>query len=263
MESDRDTRTTIGLAFGGLAPIAVALAFVPLRAHIDSANAALVLTLVVVAGGALGGRAAGAAAAGVSALAFDFFYTKPYLSLTIASGDDVETTVLLLLVGLSVGTLSWRLRNQGDELAVGRSELGRLSRVANLVARGEPPADVLFAAQTELSQLLDLRECRFEADAGSGPVLPRLERSGVMSGMGRVHHLTRQGGFELPESGIELPVLAGGRPVGRFVLLPRPGVGATLEGRVVAVALADQVGAALAVRSPLVPAPGRRHQEGI
>jgi hypothetical protein len=43
-------------------------------------------------------------------------------------------------------------------------------------------------------------------------------------------------------------VLARGRPVGRFVLTPHPGVGVTLERRIVAVALADQVGGALGAR---------------
>ena len=52
-------------------------------------------------------------------------------------------------------------------------------------------------------------------------------------------------GLELPKEGIALPVLGRGEEVGRFVLEPTPGVGASLEERVVAVALADQVGAAL------------------
>ena len=40
-------------------------------------------------------------------------------------------------------------------------------------------------------------------------------------------------------------MLARGRPVGRFVLVPTPGTGVSLERRIVAVALADQAGAAL------------------
>ena len=48
-------------------------------------------------------------------------------------------------------------------------------------------------------------------------------------------------GFELPEQGVDLPVLARGREIGRFVLIPTPGIATTLEERVVAVAIADQV----------------------
>ena len=50
-------------------------------------------------------------------------------------------------------------------------------------------------------------------------------------------------------------MLAHGQPVGRFVLLPRSGGALSLEQHVVAVALADQVGAALATRHPV---PDRR-----
>ena len=51
-------------------------------------------------------------------------------------------------------------------------------------------------------------------------------------------------GFELPEQGVDLPVLAlvGTRKIGRFVLIPTPGIATNVEERVVAVAIADQVG---------------------
>jgi len=67
-----------------------------------------------------------------------------------------------------------------------------------------------------------------------------------------------RGGFELPAEGVELPVYNRGHQVGRYVLKPSSGVGVSLEQRVVALGLADQVGAALAewaIRpgSPLAP----------
>lgn len=255
----------VGIGFGGVAPIAVAAALVALRGHIQNANVALILTLVVVAAGATGGRIAGVTSAVSAALSFNFFHTRPYLSLTIASSDDVETTVLLLLVGLAVGSLAWRLRNTGEELAAGRSELQRLSRVGDLVARGADPVEVIFAAQSELTGLLGLAGCSFEAAPGTTPPRPSLERTGVITGTSGVHRFTRHG-FELPSEGVELPVLSQGRPVGRFLLAPSAGVGTTLEARIVAVALADQVGAALSVK-PLTasspsPSSHRQHERG-
>lgn len=246
----------MGIVIGGVAPIAVAALLVPLRPHLLNANVALLLTLVVAASGALGGRAAGAVAGVSSALSFNFFHTRPYLSLAIDSSDDVETTVLLLLVGLVTGTLAWRLRHTGEELAAGRSELGRLSRLGHLVARGEEPTEVILAAQDELTGLLSLRDCRFEASPANTAALARLERSGVLSGAGNVHRFSRRG-FELPAEGVELPVLGRGHQIGRFVLMPERGVGVTLEERIVAVALADQVGASLAAR----PAAGSDQKE--
>jgi hypothetical protein len=53
-------------------------------------------------------------------------------------------------------------------------------------------------------------------------------------------------GFALPADGAELPVLGRGNVLGRFVLVPEPGTTVTLEQRVVAIAIADQVGANLA-----------------
>ena len=55
--------------------------------------------------------------------------------------------------------------------------------------------------------------------------------------------------FALPAEGVELLVLGRGRELGRFVLEPDPNEGASLEERIVAVALSDQLGAALAAVS--------------
>jgi hypothetical protein len=60
----------------------------------------------------------------------------------------------------------------------------------------------------------------------------------------------RDGGFELSAEGVELPVYGRGHQLGRFVLEPTAGVGVSLDQRVVAVAIADQVGAALAAPAP-------------
>jgi hypothetical protein len=230
------------VVLGGIAPIFVAGLLVGVRDVVQNANVALVLVVVVVIAAAIGGRGAGVCAAVVSALSFDFFHTTPYLRLTIDTADDVETTVLLLVVGLLVGHVaagSWRARASAEASS---SEIWRIHRVAERAAHGEEAADVILAAQDELADLLTLRSCRFEAQPFL-PVLPRLERSGYVDT--RVFHL-RDGGFELPVEGVELPVYGRGQQLGRFVLEPTPGVGVSLEQRVVAVAVADQVGVALA-----------------
>ena len=49
----------------------------------------------------------------------------------------------------------------------------------------------------------------------------------------------------LPSSAVDLVVQARGQVLGRFVLTPTPGYPVSLHRRVVAVAIADQVGAAL------------------
>jgi hypothetical protein len=236
-------RRDVGLAFAGVAPIVVGAGLVGVRNHVQNANVALLLVVVVVGAAAIGGRAAGAVSAVIAALSFDFFHTVPYLRLTIETTDDVETTVLLLVVGLSVGNLTARAMRARATAADRSLEIRRIYRVADLAARGEEWAQVLGAAQEELVALLRLRSCRFEAQpVHSG--LPRLERSGQLDQ--KVWHF-RDGGFELPPDGVELPVYGRGQQLGRFVLEPSPGVGVSLEQRVVSLAIADQVGAALVV----------------
>jgi hypothetical protein len=232
----------VTIAAAGVLPVLVAGLLVPLRDDLVGTNLALILVVVVVVGAAFAGRVGGAFAAVTAALGYNFFLTEPYLSLTIDDSDDVETAILLLVVGLLVGQLAARSRRHLSEVEQGRSEIARLRRIADLVAHGEAGADVLLAAQAELTGLFDLERCRFEAGLPDG-TRPVLERTGAVSGQREWRFAG--GDLALPPAGVDLPVLGHGRPVGRFVLLPRPGVGASLEARVVGVAIADLVGSVL------------------
>lgn len=232
-------RRDFGLALAGLLPVAVAAVLVGVRGTLQNANVALVLVVVIVFCAAVGGRGAGAVSACVSALSFIFFHTQPYLRLTIDSANDVETTVLLLIVGLAVGHLAAGAR---DARSFASREIRRLHRMAQHLSRGEDPGLVILAAEAELRSLLSLEGCRFESPPGPAPY-PRLAPNGRIDTTR--HRFTRHG-FELPAGGVELPVLARGRQVGRFVLQPAAGVGITVEQRVLAVTIADQVGAAMA-----------------
>lgn len=242
--SDARQQRLIGSAIAGLGPVLVAGALVGVRGEVDNANVALVLVLVVVGAAVTGGWQAGALAAVMSTLSFDFFHTKPYLSLTIASADDVETTLLLLLVGVGTGLLASHAQRAAAAAETGSAEIRRIHRVAELAARGAPATDVLLAAQDELSKLLELRGARFEAPPFEHE-LPRIERNGAVTGVTERHFARRE--LELPREGVQLPVLARGRSIGRFVLVPTPETGVSLEQCIVATAIADHVGAALVI----------------
>jgi K+-sensing histidine kinase KdpD len=236
---------TIGVVVGVPAAVAVGAGLALFRSVFDATNAALVLMIVVVGVAALGGRAAGIITALAAVASFDFFHTKPYLSLAIDSRDDIETTVLLLVAAALVGTLASRGRTAARRAGTARSEVRRIHRVAETAVHGAPAAEVIAVAQDELRELLSLRECRFEAlPSADLRVRPRIGRTGAVEGMvnrryGRLPD--GAGGFELPTQGAELPVLVRGQQVGRFVLEPEPGVAVSLEQRLVAVAIADQV----------------------
>lgn len=242
--SRADGASSILLAFAGLAPIVVGAALVSVRGSLLNSNIALIFVIVVVLAAIGGGRAAGALAAITAAASFDFFFTKPYLSVVINDADDVETTMLLLLIGLVVGQLvlvGRRSRRAADDA---HEQVARLHRVAELAAHGAPSDSLVRAVAAEVSSALSLRECIFEEPPFGFP-LPRLERNGaVASELGSTWYLVG-GEFALPPEGVELLVLGGGRQVGRFVCEPEPDVGVSLERRIVALALADQLGAAL------------------
>jgi len=243
-----DTRgVTIGLVVGVPATVTVGAVLATLRSLFDETNAALVLMIVVVAVAMVGGRAAGIVTALAAVVSFDFFHTEPYLSLAIDSRDDVETTLLLLVAGVLVGTIATAGRVARARAGTAGNEIRRIHRVAEASVSGRSPADVIAIAQDELRALLDLAESRFEAFPTEDlRVRPRIGRNGSIEGvLDRTFRRNDDGrsGFELPADGVELPVLARGQPIGRFLLVPRPGVAVSLEQRLVAVAIADQVAA--------------------
>ena len=98
--------------------------------------------------------------------------------------------------------------------------------------------------------LLDLQEWRFEyGSLRSHP--PRLDSDGSIA-EGHSALDVEQAGLP-PE--LELRVVGNGQYYGRFLMRPRPGARPTLQARLVAVALAQQVGHAYsAARRPGVPA---------
>lgn len=229
-------------ALAVLGPLAVSGVLVGFREQIRPSNAALVLVLVVLAAAAVGGRGGGFVSAVVSALCFDFFFTRPYYSFTIDNRDDIETTIVLLIVGFAVGELVVRTRRSRRIAHASRREVEQVRRVAALGAGGEATGKLIQILQRELVEALDVRGARFERPPFS-TALPRLGHGSVTV------PATANGTPGGPHNEVELPVWGQGRQFGRFVLvLPGDSTGISIspEDRALAAALADQLGAALA-----------------
>jgi len=240
-----DAARAVGLAVAAFGPLLVAGVLVPFRDDLASANVVLVFVLVVVAGAAVGTRVSGALTAVIAAMSYDFFFTHPYQSLKINDANDVETTLLLLAIGLIVAEIVAFTRRHRAEAATRGDEIDRLRRIAEQVATGGDADDVLLAVQAELTGLLSLTDCRWETPPFTS-TLPQIQRTGAIEGE---HRRWVAGNFTLPAFGVEIPVVARGTNFGRFVLIPDPNVGVSIEERIVAVALVDQLGAALAAGS--------------
>ncbi|MFF0437420.1 DUF4118 domain-containing protein [Streptomyces sp. NPDC004327] len=235
-------RDTTAVAAGVLAPLVTALVLVPLRTSVTHTNLALLLVVVVVAVAAFGNRFAGALAALSAAAWFDFFLTTPYQSFHIQGRADIETAVLLLLVGLIVSQLAAYGRTMKRVAVTDATHLERLHGTTRLARSSTSSDDVVQRVRKELVEVLELRACRFEYGTLIGRP-PRLEPDGTVKVDGWVWDLERQG---WPEDEVELRALVHGRYQGRFMMTPEPGsVPPSLEARLVPADLAAQAAAAL------------------
>ncbi len=225
-----------------MAPLIAAVALIPGRGHLDSADSALILVVVIVAVASTGRRLAAAVAALVSAMAFDFVLTRPYYSFRISHRSDLITELLLLVVGLAVGELAARGRRHRHAAGEGRQQLALLHTVTELAATGQEPELVVASAARELRELLGLRDCRFTSGE-PGRTTARVTPNGDVT-VGNETWSTEDIG--LPTRSVDLPVRSGGWLLGHFLLTPTPGKPVSHERLLVAVTIADQVGAALA-----------------
>jgi len=118
--------------------------------------------------------------------------------------------------------------------------------VARLAADGEDVDDLISAVSAELTATLGLHDCIYERPP-FGSDYPTLKPTGALTGHG-IRYFTHDG-FELPREGVQLPLVVHDQNVGRFVLLPTPGRGVSLDRRIIAATLADQLSVVLARRA--------------
>ncbi len=223
-------------------PAGVAAVLTVGRGHLSTADDVLILVVFTVAIASVGNRGAAIVAALVSAASFDFFLTRPYQSFRIGSRSDVTTEVLFVVVGLLVGELAARSRRYRDAADEGRHGLARIHGVSEQIVDGEEPEFVLMSVATQLRELLALQDCRFVRRPPSGKGA-WIQTDGTV----RLNPLRWPAAtVGLPTRQVELPVRGGGQALGTFILTPTPGEPISHDRCVVAVALADQLGAALA-----------------
>ncbi len=232
----------VAVIAGLTVPLAVSAVLVPFRTSFPNTDAALALVVVIVAVAASGHRRAGLIASVSTALSFDFFLTKPYERLTITRSTDIETTVLLLVVGIAVTEIAARSRMHRTAAHEEAGFVADIHSAAAAVATGEEAQFLVMRVAAQLRDLLFLRDCRFD------PAVSEQHRA-VLTQDGDVILAGMRWGVEqmgLPGQEVELPIVYQGLFYGRFVMVPTPGRPVSRERRIVATALAGQVGAALA-----------------
>ncbi len=134
------------LGAGPLLAVLLGFALVPLRETVGASNLSFAFVVLTVVISAFGGRAAGVATALVSALSMDFFLTRPYLQLQIASTHDIIAFAGLTITGLVAASLG-----SPDRIAALRELRGhvQLLHVALRELEGGGPSDA------ELGRVLD------------------------------------------------------------------------------------------------------------
>ena len=237
------SRDRLAVAAGFAAPLALAAVLVPFRSSFPNTDAALAMIVIVVAVAAAGNRLAGLVASVSAAAWFDFFLTRPYETFTINRAADIETTVLLVVIGAAVTEIAVWGRREHSAASRRAGYLDGINDAARAVATGDSPSAVADRIASGLIQLLSLRSCEFQYGMAGigGPA--RLEHDGTIAFDGEPYDLR---GGEWPAGvRLELLVESGGRLRGRFLMQPGKYLSAG-EQLLVAVALADQAGAALA-----------------
>jgi K+-sensing histidine kinase KdpD len=219
-------------------PIAAGLALLPLRDHVRNTNVALLLALVTVGISVLGGLVPGAVGGLITALTYNVLFTQPYWSLRITDIEDVETVILLVLIGAAVGALvSWGRRQQ-REAARQEASARRLRRHAEIAAGSETLGRLLQQTREELCEVLDIRTCLYEPGPPSGD-LALFTHTGV----------TVPANSAATRPWVAIPVRRSGRIVGHFLVEIPPRANGlmafTVESRQSALALADNIGLVL------------------
>lgn len=232
-------------------PGGLAVAWIPLRTLLPNVDLALALVAAVMVVGASRRRTLVTLAALIAAGSFAFFDTRPFDRWAVSRQPDIETTIALVVVGFAAGELAIRVARQRLSGRAGSGDLCRVMDTAALLATGEEVAIIIAAVVDDLTALLGLEGCWFDAEPSPWEGA-WLQRDGSMK---QAEHPRRRPRRADGTVQVALPVWGMGQVLGRFVLQTAPGVALDPDRVAVALTLADQVGAALAAQAP-PPGPG-------
>jgi len=238
----RQARIVAGLA---APPLAAALLH-SLSTWVPNTDAALIMVVVVVAVAVTGDRVAATLAAVSVPVWFDFFLTVPFFRFAISSSQDIQTTVLLLLVGLSVTEIAVR---SAAHRRVATEEAAHLALISSVSAQALGPgstSELVERVRAELRDLLGVREVSFIQSRVQPRSLPLLHRDGRVE-WGDGPWPTQE--YGLPEVPVELPLHVEGEDFGAFLVTDDRHAPVPRERLIVAGMLADQVAASFALHA--------------
>jgi K+-sensing histidine kinase KdpD len=227
------SRTAVAVAAATALPIAFGAALIPLRGHISqSISLLMVLPVLVVA--LLAGRRLGTLAALAAAAAYDVFHTQPYYRPTIDDPDDIVETVVLLVIGITIGYLAESAQRAVVAARVRREELTAVTNFLQHIGTAIPGDELAEHASTSIVSLLDAHECVWRSDY-RGTASPVLQPDGSLQSA--LPGDRGEGGGMLPLT-IEIPVGHPPTEYGRFVVRTNRRANVSLEERRAAATIA-------------------------
>jgi signal transduction histidine kinase len=157
-------RRKVGWGIALVAPLLITLAARLLGSSVPPATTLFVTLLVVVLAALIGGASPALTAIVVGLLAQEVLFSFPYGSLTNHRPAQVSVLVVFVVIGVGIGIVV-------DELARLSTEQTALKRIATLVARGMPPAELFSAVAGEVAALL----------LADGALVAQLEPDGLVT----------------------------------------------------------------------------------
>ncbi|HYZ56794.1 MAG TPA: DUF4118 domain-containing protein, partial [Streptosporangiaceae bacterium] len=163
-------------------PALVTLALTPFRLSLSLGGFLFCMLLVVIAVAVIGGARPALTGVVLGVLWGEFFYAFPHGNPGVMLGLDLVSLIAFAIAGPAAGILIAQLAQLAQEQASSRRVEAALRRVATLVARGVPPAEIFSAVAGEARRLFDACDAavfRFEPDggailvAGQGPGLAK------------------------------------------------------------------------------------------
>lgn len=226
-------------------PVVVCALSGSMRDRVSTTSAALVLVLCVVVAGTSGQRIAALLAAVSGGISFDFFLTQPYHSLVISDPNDVEVTVLLIVIGgIVTEATMWGLRQESRAARRSGYLDGALRAAENAHSPDMPTTTLVRFTAAQIAEVLGVSACRFVPGPVHDSRLAVLHHDGRVTRNDRTLDVEKNG---LPIDGeTALEVRRGSDTLGHFVITSASAMAyPTAEQRRVAVLLADQVAGAL------------------
>ncbi len=226
-----------------------------LRAVIGSEDVPLVLLLAVVGAALTGGRGPAVCAAVLAVATFDFFFVPPHFTLAVEEPRAIVTFVVMLVVGLALGTVTHRLRTEARAARAGETRLRVLYALSRAVASGagaarigEAVAESLRATGPEAAVvMLPAANGALRAAAGDVASWPGTPDEADAAAWAFTHHFPAGCGAvaESTARWFYLPLIARGRVIGVLGVLPRTAAAAR-ESAALWQALANHAAEALA-----------------